>query len=261
MKILAVASKETKEIMKPSLRKTAVDERGVAHVIAIVLVAVILVAGGYALYKIHASKTAKTSTPSTTTSAAADSSCVATYHDATLCHFASNSTSLAKLSYKGTITENQGGSTSTIVLENDGKGNTTLSGTSNGTTFNSVELSGATYLESNGTWIKYPSGSSTATATPNPTSSMNIGVGSAGITYKKIGTAACGKLTCYEYQVIDASAPSTTQYAWFDNSSYLLREWKYTDASGNTTDMTLTYEPITITAPSPVESLPSSSTP
>ena len=241
--------------MKKLLRKPMTDDRGVAHLLGVVLVAVVLVAGGYALYKIESNKSAKSGTPATTANAAVDSSCVATYHDTTLCHFASNSTSLAKTSYKGTITETQNGATSTIVLENDGNGNTTLSGSSSGATFNSVELNGSTYLESNGTWIKYPAGSA-STTTPNPTSNMNIGVGSTGITYKKIGTVSCGSLTCYKYQVVDASAPSTTQYALFDNSSYLLREWQYTDASGNMTDMKLSYEPITIATPSPVETLP-----
>jgi outer membrane lipoprotein-sorting protein len=84
---------------------------------------------------------------------------------------------------------------------------------------------------------------------------MNIGVGSAGVSFKYIGTEACGSLTCYKYQVTDSTTPSATQYVWFDNSSYKLRQWQYSDGSGNTTDMTVTYATVNITKPSPVEDL------
>jgi outer membrane lipoprotein-sorting protein len=59
-------------------------------------------------------------------------------------------------------------------------------------------------------------------------------------------------LTCYEYQVSGAAAGGT-QDVWFDTGSYKLREWREADSAGNTTDMTVTYQPVTISAPSPVE--------
>jgi outer membrane lipoprotein-sorting protein len=85
---------------------------------------------------------------------------------------------------------------------------------------------------------------------------MNIGVGSAGITYKEIDTEACGSLTCFKYQISDSASPGTTQFAWFDNQSYLLRQWKYTDNAGNSTDMTISYEPISISAPAQYQTIP-----
>jgi hypothetical protein len=237
------------------LTKSLSDERGVAMVVEIILVAVVLAAIGYAAYAYHMAQTKKTPAATKTTastSVTVDASCIATYHDANLCHFASNSTSLNKMAYKATITEVTSGQSSSIVLENDGKGGTSLSGSSGGTQINTIELAGATYLETGGTWIKYPSGSSAAAT--NPTSSMNLGVGATGISYKEIDTEACGNLTCFKYQVTDSTSAGATQFAWFDNKSYLLREWKYTDGSGNSTDMNISYQNITITAPSPVES-------
>jgi outer membrane lipoprotein-sorting protein len=82
---------------------------------------------------------------------------------------------------------------------------------------------------------------------------MNIGVGTAGLSFKNLGTEACGSLTCYKYQVSDTAIPGK-QYVWFDTSSYKLRRWQYINGS-DTTDMTLSYSTVTITAPSPVQSV------
>lgn len=77
-----------------------------------------------------------------------------------------------------------------------------------------------------------------------------------GITYKALGTVACGSLTCYKYQVTDSTTPTATQYAWFDNKNYELRQWQYTD-SGDTDDITISYGAVNITKPSPVQSVSS----
>lgn len=237
--------------------KKQFDERGVALILEVVLIAIVLAAVGFAGYRVYSSKKAKTSTTSGSTNAtkaAAETSCLSAYHDNDLCKFASDSTSLEKQAYQATVNETQAGQSSTITLKNDGNGNTELSGTGNGATFNSIELSGVTYVETSGTWYKYPSGQSAPTT--DPTSTMDIGVGSAGITYKKLGTEACGSLTCFKYQVSGTVTGGGTQYVWFDNKDYKLREWSATDASGNTTDMKVTYQAINITAPSPVQNFP-----
>ncbi|HUD07375.1 MAG TPA: hypothetical protein VMR34_05820 [Candidatus Saccharimonadales bacterium] len=245
-------------------KKLSSDERGVAHVLYVVLVVIVIAGIGVVGWKVaskHKSPTSGTSSTASTSSntaasKAADSTCLATYHDTRICNFASNSTSFAKTAYTAALNITQSGATSTLTLENDGKGNTKLTGSANGQEFNSITLNGVTYVQSGGTgaWIEYPTG--TTAPTTNPTSSMNIGVGSSGVTFKYLGTAACGSLTCYKYQVSDSLMPGTTQYVWFDNSSYQLRQWQATDSSG-TTDMTITYGSVNITVPSPVESLSS----
>ncbi|HEY5268475.1 MAG TPA: hypothetical protein VII94_05095, partial [Candidatus Saccharimonadales bacterium] len=183
------------------------------------------------------------------------SSCLATYHDSNLCHFSEFSTNFDKTAYTAQLTVTQSGATSTMTLENDTKGNTKLTATGNGQTINSITLNGNTYIESSGSWIEYPSGTSSPSS--NPTSSMTIGVGSLGISYKYIDTQACGSLSCFKYQVTDSASPGATQYVLFDKSSYKLREWLYSDSTGNTTDMTISYGAVNITAPSPVQSLSS----
>jgi outer membrane lipoprotein-sorting protein len=180
---------------------------------------------------------------------------LAIYHDSRICNFAAFSTSFNKTAYTAALTIAQNGATNTATLKSDGKGNTELTTSSNGETLNAITLDNIEYIQNNGSgpWIEYNTG--TTAPTTNPTSSMNIGVGNSGITFKYIDTESCGSLTCYKYKVTDASTPSATQYVWFDNSSYKLRQWQYTDGSGNTTNMTVTYNAVNITKPSPVESL------
>jgi hypothetical protein len=242
-------------------KRIRLDQRGVASMLLVIVGVVVIAAVVFAGYKVannHKSSTASNAPAKSTTSAnttvAASSSCVAAYHDNNLCKFAGNSTSFAKTAYTATLHAVQQGTASTMTLKNDGKGNTELTSTQGGQTLSAISLDGNEYIQATagGPWIKYPTGVTAPTS--NPASNMKIGVGSSGITYKALGTAACGNLTCFKYQVTDSATPNVTQYAWFDNSNYQLREWQYTDASGNTTDMTINYGPVTISTPSPVQS-------
>lgn len=236
-------------------KRIRLNERGVAQMV-VVIVAIVVIAAvavvGYTVANNHKDNSSSTST-NTATTKTAGGSCLATYHDNNLCKFAANSTSLAKTAYTATLQAVEQGKTSTMTLQNDGSGNTELTTTSAGHTISVITLNGNEYLQSSsgGPWIEYPTGTTEPEA--NPTSSMNIGVGKSGVTYKALGTAACGSLTCYKYKVTDSATPGATQYAYFDNSNYKLRKWQYSDG-GNTTDMTITYVAVTITAPSPVQS-------
>ena len=241
-------------------KRIRLDERGVAQVLIVIVAVVVIAAVAAVGYKVANNKSKSNSNGSTkssvsaNTTTAASSSCLTAYHDTNLCKFAANSTDFTKSAYTATLKVVQQGTASTMTLKADGKGNTDLSTTGGGQTLNAISLGGNSYIQTNGTgpWIEYPSGTSAPTS--NPTSNMNIGVGSSGITYKALGTAACGNLTCFKYQVTDSASPNATQYAWFDNSSYQLREWQYSDGSGNTTDMTISYGAVTISVPSPVQS-------
>lgn len=236
------------------------NQRGAISPLLIV-VAVLIVAGiGLAGWKfISSNKTSpstsasKTSSNSSSASTGVSSSCLAAYHDSNLCHFAEFAPNFTKTAYTAKITNTASGATSTMTLENDGNGNTDLSGSSNGQAINAISLDGTEYVQASGSgpWIAYPSG--TSAPTTSPTTNLNLGFGN-GITFKSMGTAACGSMTCFKYQISDTTTPSATQYVFFDNSSYKLREWQYTSGTTNT-DMTITYQAVSITKPSPVESL------
>ncbi len=239
------------------IKKIQHDEKGVAQLLVVLLAVIVIAAvafAGWEVTKNHKSSPVSSKSSSTTASTTADSSCLTTYHDNNLCKFAANSTVFDKSAFTATLKTDQQGTASTMTLENDGKGNTKLTTTGGGQTLNAITLNGNSYVQTNSTgpWMEYPSGATAPTS--DPTSSMKIGVGSSGITYKALGTAACGSLTCFKYQVTDSATPNATQVAFFDNDSYKLREWQYNDGSGNTTDMTISYGAVTISKPTPVQS-------
>jgi hypothetical protein len=250
--------------------KTVVkNEQGMAH-LALVLIAVVVVAVvGFTGYKVASknktgsSNGSNTSTSSTTSgssaasSAASDATCLATYHDANICHFAANS-NINKIAYEATLnTTDPSGSASTMTLKADGKGNTQLSGTGNGASLNSITLNGTVYTEdtSTGVWLEYTGASVPPADQSDPASNMDIGVGNAGVTFKPEGKAPCQDMTCYKYAVSVAATPGTTQTVLFDTASYKLREWDYSSSSQGSIVMTVSYPNVNITAPSPVQKI------
>jgi hypothetical protein len=89
----------------------------------------------------------------------------------------------------------------------------------------------------------------------NPTANLNIAVSESNLSFSYLGTGACGSLICYKYAIADRTQPSAVQDMWFDTTSYKLREWTYHGTTGSTI-MTIAYQPVSITAPSPVKVIP-----
>ncbi|MCX6731250.1 MAG: hypothetical protein NTZ55_05360 [Candidatus Roizmanbacteria bacterium] len=71
---------------------------------------------------------------------------------------------------------------------------------------------------------------------------------------KKVGTEACGKLTCTVFEMTEKVTNSTTKI-WVDTREYRARKMETTSKMGVST-MTFEYGPVTITAPSPVKKMP-----
>lgn len=83
--------------------------------------------------------------------------------------------------------------------------------------------------------------------------------------YKKIGTEACGKFTCFKYQVIDSAVTDSTEYILFDNKEYQLRKTISIGKDNNQSIAEFDYSKISIDVPSPVKeaaaiTVPSNST-
>jgi len=247
--------------MQISLTPLKKQEQGIGHILVLLLIVVVLAVIGGAGYEVYSSNNKpKATTHSTTVSSSSstptsDATCVATYHDANLCKFSTNS-DISKIPYTATLTTVNSNGGGTMTLSSDGKGNTSSTLTGSGTTLSTIQLSGDSYMQttSGGTWYEYPAGTSAPSSdTSNPTSAMSLALGTT-VTYKPLGTAACGSLTCYEYSVSDTLMPDQTQYVWFDTGNYKLREWKDTATTGDSTDMKITYPgSVTIAKPSPVE--------
>lgn len=243
--------------------KTKSDQRGIAHLGLIVAVLVVLIGAGVAICRVSSNNSNKNNSSSSssssgkvTTDKQTEDACNTAVHDSTLCKFAAsyNPTNTA---YKATATTTNGDNDGTLTIESDGKGNYSLSGTSAGQSLDTITIGSTSYIKdaSSGTWFKY--GSDSSSSTSNPASDFKLSVsditGNGSITYKNLGTEACGSLTCYKYQQIDKNNASDTSYFWFDNKDYQLRRFSITDPSTGTTDMSFSYENVSITAPSPVQ--------
>jgi hypothetical protein len=244
------------------------DEKGIGRVLIIGIIVVVIAIVAVVIWQTtkKSSTTSSVSTTSTsaktTTSPAISSACLKSYNDNSLCAFA-NHTNIASQQYTANGTATSGTDvTSTYTVQNDGKGNTEVSYSSNGKQISAITLDGSTYLQTgaNTTWLEY-SGSSlgSATTVPNPTSGFNLNFTKstpAGVTVTKDGTATCGNLECYKYKVVNASTPTTTEYVYFDTNDYLLRQWTSNDtSSGVLVNLTFSYLPVTITKPSPVQQI------
>jgi len=71
---------------------------------------------------------------------------------------------------------------------------------------------------------------------------------------KKIGTEACGKLTCFVFEMTEKTTDSTTKI-WVDTKEYLARKGE-TKTKEGTGLLVFEYGPVTIIKPSPVEKMP-----
>ncbi len=186
-----------------------------------------------------------------------ETQCLAKYHDANLCHFEawSSLNPIDKMAYTGTMTETANGQTSTIVFKQDGKGNTsmTMSGGGQPGEFNTVEYGGSTYMQQGNVWEKYPSSSKPQTQ-DSPSSSLSFMDSILNTQFTKMGTEPCGNLTCYKYKITENGMGD--QYVWFDTKDFKMREFSTPNfGAGGAMDMKMSYEPVTISAPSPVQEM------
>lgn len=250
--------------MKISMHK---NEQGMGHILMIVMVVVVIAVIGAVGYEVmnrqnkpastNNSATTSSTTNTTATTTSVYGTCLAQYHDSNICHFAQAQAAapIDKTAYKATLASTQSGATGTLVFEQDGKGNssTTISGGTG--SISTVSFAGNYYTQSGGVWIKYPGTSSAATSAQSSSPSSDLSfMGSLTTTkFTKVDSEACGSLTCLKYQFTDSTMPNATNYVWIDTHDYLLREWSSTDGSGNSVDMKLAYQPVNISAPTPVE--------
>lgn len=247
--------------MKLYIQTERRGEQGVAHIGMVLLVVVVLAIIGFAGYTVFSksgagSKASTTTTHTTehTEAAAADQGCLTTYKDENLCKFAAKGGALEKLPFKATATVTGGDDAGNFTLLNDGKGNTSVDMSGGGIMLSAVTYGGHSYIKNGqGSWTDY--GTDTDSQT-NPAKDMNLVLGS-GLTYTPLGKESCGSLTCFKYDLKDASTPNDQQTVWFDTKSYLARQWKVvsTDDDGmvSTTVMTINYPgSVRVSKPSPV---------
>lgn len=73
---------------------------------------------------------------------------------------------------------------------------------------------------------------------------------------KKVGSEACGNLTCDKYEMINVvGEQSSTTYAWIDTKEHLARKMEFAFEGGSST-MEYKYESVKISKPSPIKEMP-----
>jgi outer membrane lipoprotein-sorting protein len=248
------------------MKKLSSDESGLSHVVLVILIVGVVAAIGIVGWRVmNKNKTDNSSGTVVVKTDKAEAQCNHVYHDKNLCKFASSGANFEKLSYVAVDTaKDTSGQTSTINIQSDGKGNSSVASAGGGASFASVSIGSTVYIKdnANNVWIKYPP--TQASASQNPTKDIKADFSDSStpadkqIKYKSLGKEKCGNLTCYKYQVIDPSSPNVTQYVWFDTKDYRLQRWSSSGADGSN-DFVITYKSVKVNTPSPVQAAPSAS--
>ena len=245
------------------MSKSSKSESGLGQIFIVAIIVVVLAVVGiviWSLTKGSKNNSSANNSKSTSSTVAVNSNCQNYYHDSTLCAFA-NHIGLSTYAYtsSGTATSSSG-TQYNFTFKNDGKGNREMIYAANGEQISVIMLDGAEYVQTGTgtTWLEY-SGSNLGSAMtiPDPTSSFNLSFTKtelAKYSFDKEGTTACGNLSCVKYKVNVLASPNLVQYVYFDTSSYLMREWSYTNTTtGGSATINISYPAVTITTPSPVQ--------
>lgn len=242
------------------------SESGFAPVMMLVIVVVLVAVGGAGYYVYNKNKDKNSSSSTTPAQAASNKAvndaCNTALKDKDFCKFASNWEGLTN--YKTTITSNGAEGTSTMVLETENSDKTRMTTSTGGKeTAAYVTIGNDSYIkdEADGSWTKFTNDSATSN-TPDIKGDIKVSDFSAAelakTQYKKIGKEACGKLTCLKYQIVENDTPTTETFIWFDTKDFLLRRIT-TKEGADTSEMTMSYDKVSISTPSPVKSSSSSS--
>ncbi|HVV67413.1 MAG TPA: hypothetical protein VHB72_05115, partial [Candidatus Saccharimonadales bacterium] len=225
------------------------DERGFSHLLLGILIIVVIAAVAFAGWRV-AHKNSSNSNMSSSSS----SPCMDFYHDQTLCNFAATGSQLNKLSYTAidTSTDNSG-QTTKLTIKNDGKGNVSIFSQNGNQQYNTIAIGSTLYVQNGSSWTEY---TSNGPSISNPTANFDSKFSTKStpknqqVTYKNLGKSACGNDTCIKYEANDPTAAGVNDI-WINTSTYQLDRW-YIKNSNGVSDLTISYGPVTITAPSPV---------
>jgi len=243
------------------------NQSGMAHMMIIAVVVVLAAVGGVGYYVMNKNKdSAKpaVSKEQAASNKALTDACNKELNDKDFCKFASNWSALTN--YKSTITTTSPEGTTVIVAETENADKskvTTSVGGKESAAYVTIGKDFYTKDEADGAWTKFTDDTKSTPVSTNVKDDVKISdfsneAETAKTQYKKIGKEACGNLTCFKYQIIDSSDTATEQFVWFDTHDYLLRRTTTKSADG-TSDMTLSYGGVSVSAPTPVKSSTSTS--
>ena len=229
------------------------DQRGVGHIGLILAVVVVLALGGVGYFVYTKNKDGKL-TPEQKALQTALQNAKCDYDDKDLCKFFT-SYKVQKYFTINTVSESDG-ETSTMLIKTEGedKSHIKIEGE---TAYEIITIGNTTYTKAaDGTWWKQTSEDQDTSSQSDVVTDLDEpeSTEAAQTQYKKIGKEACGKLTCFKYQVLDPDDTASTNYMWFDDEDYQMRR-SLTESSDGKTDATYSYDKVSIKEPSPVKEL------
>ncbi|HSE61064.1 MAG TPA: hypothetical protein VLA88_02080 [Candidatus Saccharimonadales bacterium] len=238
------------------------DQRGIAHIVEIVIVGVLVLGiGGFVAWRVmDAQKSNQPANNNNSSNPLANVECKLSDKD--ICKFFTSWRMNAQ--YKVTSSQTADGQTSTSTYEASDNGKSYhMTMTVNGAPYEIIAVGDYMYTKdfSDNKWWKQQlpkaqedtiKGSynydfdEPTSDTPAPETKEPV--------YKKIGKEACGNLTCFKYEVLDPEQPNGKQTLWFDDKDYQLRRMRL-ENEGTVSDQTFAYSSVKITAPSPTKDL------
>lgn len=227
------------------------DQKGSAHLIIIVVIVVVIIGAlGYAAWRAFGNGT--TSVESAATKAAIDACAKET--DKNICRFYSSWKVDTK--YRMTMTDPSG---NTSIFEIDG--NKTHMKTTGQMAYEVITIDKTTYTKAGDVWysqtITDPSEDVTSSVKvdyKDPGTSDTTETTADKTTYKYISKEACGKLSCFKYEIVDPTQTDTKQYLWFDDTDYKMQKSR-TEGPDGVSEQTFAYTGVSISVPSPVKVL------
>lgn len=187
-------------------------------------------------------------------------------YDKDFCKYAANGIVAMSRGYTMTSESTYSGKKSKMILKSDGKENSESVSYTDGKEEGSfISLNKTTYMKGPGetVWTEYPPvKDETGKQTGNPLNFEGLKKDLVDATkeaadtliVKKVGTEACGKLTCTVFEMTEKTTNSTTKI-WVDTKEYFARKMETSSKEGIST-ITFEYGPVIITKPSPVKKLP-----
>ncbi|MFH0772987.1 MAG: hypothetical protein V1922_01615 [bacterium] len=187
-------------------------------------------------------------------------------YDQDFCKYAANGIVAMSGGYTMTSESSYNGKVSKMILKSDGKGNTESLSYSDGKEEGSfISLNKTMYTKQPGekVWTEFPP---TKDEVSKQTGSLfdfeglkkelgNVSKDVAdSLVVKKVGTEACGKMTCVVFEMTEKLSNTTTK-VWVDTQEYRARKMETKMKEGVST-MTFEYGPVVITKPSPVKQMP-----
>lgn len=222
------------------------DQRGFGHMGIIVVLIVVLAAGGVGWWVWQKNK-------NKTPQQEAINSAVCAGEDKDICKFFAGWKATDNYSVEATNASN--GETVKTVIDVDGKDKTHVS-FSGALSYETITIGNLLYTKAGDTWYKQTLSAEEVKSYQGDINTEFTEPTEGGtVTYTKIGTEDCGERKCFKYQIVDTQSTDTTQYIWFDTKDYALRRVQITSADGTTSDMTISYKKVTINEPTPVKEL------